>query len=359
MDNTTKVLLSARDPGAASHLIVLAKHLAQITDISVHFAAMEPAYTLAVSAGIKAIKVHCGEPNTQAQDLIKKLKPDFILVGLSDPDTGIDEALYQQAENIPCYTYQDFWGAINPQQSILGHKFLVLDKTARDISLSLGASEAHIVGSLAHQGLSAIRSMQKRTQFRKRIKVSNKTIGLCMQPLWHLRWYRESIKDLLLSVKNEKLLLRFHPKLSKQTQLNIRHFFNQYCANNWSIDSGSLEAFIVGVDVLLSSFSNCNYDLINHNLSFHKGINSNAMLFQNSDMRTWFQHTTQLDQHPLGLQKSTTIISNKSLLRTQLQNLQKQSVTFQQAQAARQQHNRVSATQNIVEFIKGASKNSA
>ena len=121
-----RILVSARDAGAAHSLVPVLMMLQHKPDFDLQLVATGPALQIFASAGLtaqnfshRAAASSTGENASHlikaASDLIARYKPNLILTGLSGSDAGIDEALHVAAgEKIPTVALQDFWVTLIP-----------------------------------------------------------------------------------------------------------------------------------------------------------------------------------------------------------------------------------------------------
>lgn len=354
MADPVKLLISARDPGAATHLGQFAKHVKK-----------DPRYKLTLYASPPAshffdqLKLDYqltppgGDIQTIAYDIIRNEKPNIILTGLSDPDIGIDEALQRAANNVPCYTYQDFWGCINPKQMYANSHFLTLDPVATTLSLKLGAASATTIGSLNHDKLKYRECLLARQTFRQKHKIQSKDVvaGLALQPLWHLASYRKSIAFFLQNLNADRLLVRFHPKQAGIKKTQILSFINRHYKYPHQIDNSTILNFTVGCDLITSAFSNTNFDLVMANRLSMKGFATSYMLWYNKELINWFEQYNHIRQHPLHQLGASKSLLNQSNLRFCLSHSQINASKIRQTQAARRLQHRTGANSQLAEFL--------
>ena len=123
-EKSVKLLASANDTGAAKQLIQVLSLARSTYNIPISVVASHE--TAEIFEGSDFDLFLWDIPRTQRSDLrtsrenldeakrlIKLLKPDIILVGLSGPDSGVDEALIACASGTPTYDIQDFWSDVN------------------------------------------------------------------------------------------------------------------------------------------------------------------------------------------------------------------------------------------------------
>ena len=104
--NEKKIIISMRDYGAATHLIELVKYLTEEDRFDITVVAQKPASNLLKLNNINHINIELDASENKdsilskkiikkAYEIVKVIKPTFIICGLSTPfDGGIDEAFY-------------------------------------------------------------------------------------------------------------------------------------------------------------------------------------------------------------------------------------------------------------------------
>ena len=116
-----RLLVSARDPGAAQVLLPVLARAAADRRLELCVVAQEPAAGILRRAGFEVGDVRCpalvssSSPNAsnlldEADEILRRTAPHALLAGLSGPGIGIDEALLVRAKSIATYTIQDYPG---------------------------------------------------------------------------------------------------------------------------------------------------------------------------------------------------------------------------------------------------------
>ena len=120
-----KILISSQDIGASKTLAEFLKYLDKKKKFKFFIVCSKVSQEVYKEVNYKDIIVYSTRANQKQNDLKKKIlhkaenllnsiDPDILLVGLSGPDVGIDEALiYKSQSIIPSFAYQDFWGDMN------------------------------------------------------------------------------------------------------------------------------------------------------------------------------------------------------------------------------------------------------
>lgn len=155
---THRVLISARDTGAALALAPVLNFLKQRLDVQVSILAANPAHDrliqiadTAQGSDIRLIEGTLPFPS-QVEACIQELgrfRPTAILGGLSGPDAGIDEALIAAAGPERCTTVQDWPGWVVEGPSGPAHHYLVGSDYAARLTQEQGIERVTVVGALA------------------------------------------------------------------------------------------------------------------------------------------------------------------------------------------------------------------
>lgn len=300
-----KLLISARDAGAAQHLTPVI--LAALADpgFSLAVCASGPALRYLQDAGFPVTAVNTAGAGLldSARALLARHRPDAILTGLSGPDAGIDEALLAVSGTTPTFALQDFWGDVNTGFGRPADTYLVLDEAAARITRRRTThSAATVVGSPAHAALGALRLplLNRRYRDRQQARLGQPLLGLCSQPLWQCAGYRETLRDLLRAVDAYAIVVRPHPRESAADRRRLRQVMRRHCRVRWHFDKGPLWSFLAACDATVSVFSNTNHDRaqLNRRSRFKPAIP--VYLLEQPGMRRVFRDWTGLETLPLS-----------------------------------------------------------
>jgi len=303
--NEMKLLISARDAGAANNLAPVARLAEKDRQTQLSLIASEPAYSILQKAGLKVKQVthHPATLLDNAQTLLTRHQPDAILVGLSGPDAGIDEALLASAKDIPTFALQDFWGDLNNGFGHYASVYLVRDALAEKLTVRRADVITRITGSPSLEKLLPTYKAQlkrKRLQLRNKLAKSIPIISLCLQPLWQEAGYRETVIQALKALPKCNLLVRTHPRDSQQTKQQIQRLLNQHCIQPWRFSYEPLEDMLCASDLLLSAFSNCALDLAYLNKAKKTHAAFPLYLMHNQKLKNLYQQWTGLNNLPLS-----------------------------------------------------------
>jgi hypothetical protein len=276
-DVPIRLLITARDVAAALHLVQVARVARQDARFNVTIAAQEPAIGHFVAAGLEVERVPAlavtsaadpaaHELRATAKELLDRMEPAAVLVGLSTPfDAGIDEAILAEAR-VPSVLYQDFWGE---QNLILGRgadHILAIDQQAAERNETRFGHSSIVVGSARHAAYATLDIEACRTRARQAIGVSadQRVVGFFGQALHHLPGYRRTIarfiEALALQAEPVQLLVRSHPREDASRRRETAAMFAAANLATVPAIDGPVEDAIAATDVVVSLFSICTFD---------------------------------------------------------------------------------------------------
>lgn len=322
------LVITARDVGAALHLIEIAKAAQQDHRFNLKIFSQEPAYGYFKKHGLEATLVNLkntkekSDKNAEkllsyAKKHIHSLNLDAILCGLSTPfDGGIDEAVLVDA-NCNTYVMQDFWGEVNNFFGKSADYYFFLDKEAEDITKKRHDMKGIIIGSPKHACYKKLNLKEIKRQ--KRVEYSidkGKTVyGLFGQALSHIDGYKETISAWAEAVKSldadNAIIYRSHPRESSD---EIRKNIN--LLNSMKIkyihDDGTehIENTLLACDVACSFFSNCLYDSTYINRFSDEPMVVPVLLFFDKDLRKYYYMAVNTER--LSYLRSEAILSVKT-----------------------------------------------
>lgn len=274
-----RILVTARDVGAALNIIEIVKILKQYAGVTVFIYAQPPASKYFLRAGIQPVFEVPLPPSrslneasdllSYANQLIDKLNPDIILSGLSSPgEAGIDEAIIAECPaHIKTFVLQDFWGEVNFFFEKLADCYLCIDYHAAEITKKRFNAKTEVIGSPRHAIYQTLNIEEQRNYIREYFNItqSTKTIGLFGQALHGIPGYMETISQWLqacLQQEKTKLVIfyRPHPRESEADKEETIRLLNS-SGLEWKILSTKLvEESFLACDLVCSFFSNCLYD---------------------------------------------------------------------------------------------------
>ncbi len=272
-------MLTARDPGAAAHILEIARHLEGEGPYCISVAAGEPALSFLKARGIPAIPFvanttidqlpsHRSDLLRQAKAVLREVNPWAVLTGLSSPGAvGVDEAVHAARGDIPGLTFQDFWGEVNTGLGVLPDRLLVLDSVARRWSEVLHGVPASEVGSPKHQSYTALQPEILRREARQALGMlpADRLIGWFGQALWPLAGYRITMRNIVNEVTKQmpdaRVLYRPHPR---ESTAMVDATFRLLREHGVQVADTRLLPYVsqlCACDIVASAFSTCGLDL--------------------------------------------------------------------------------------------------
>ena len=332
-----KLLVSARDPSAALSILEIIKQGKYFQQITFTVYAMEPALKIFEDLNIQVNKVNCKPSSSdnsenslhlqrEAKSILEKNTPDALLVGLSGPDAGIDEALLLEAKKnrLPTYAIQDFWGDVNLTFGQLADTYFVLDDSARELTRKKVNTKIVVVGSLKHSSYHLIDIEGLRSQSHNQIpcQEDDHVITFCGQPLWHVESYRENLEKLALVVSESNqdtiLLYKPHPKETIQDAAMALEIVKKHHRNSKLGKKLNTEILLARSDLLCSSFSLTGLDQVFLNRAASKPLGITAFVLMVEDLLEWYQNFTKHDEAMPGMKEFAEIVLSQEGLKTSI-----------------------------------------
>lgn len=325
MSRPFRLLISARDTGAANNLAPLARLAQASSNFTLHLVAAEPAARLFAGHGLEPEKVSAPDDRlpTVAARLLEQHQPDAVLVGLSGPGRGIDEALLAAARGrVPSWALQDFWGDVNNGFGAYADTYLVRDNTAARITRERAAVHTRVCRGLPGNAEPPEAWQQQRMarRLRQRHHVEWKTplVVLCSQPLWQQPGYQETLRDLLLALPPSRLLVRMHPRESTSDRNRMRKLLRSYSPVAWSFSDDQFVALLSAADLLTSPFSNSGLDKALFNSRSRRTGGTPVFALHQPRLQKLYKDWTGLNTHPLSATQASITLARKGTLKTDL-----------------------------------------
>jgi hypothetical protein len=273
-----KILVSARDTGAARHFAEIVPYLRSVPGVTVDLVADQLAWGVLDAAGLAPLQF-C-EPAIEdagsaradalrgaARDLLAASRPDAVLVGLSGPRIGLDEALLAESGATPTYALQDYPGWIVEGFGVPARTYFVLDETAATLTTGrLGQARIVIAGSAKHATYNSLDVTALRRRARATYDSKLPVISFYGQPAWFLRGYDRCIDTLAaaiaLAAPASQVVYRPHPKETAAEHDRMRHIFAAYRIDLRPDPNETAEASLCAADLVITCFSSCGADHI-------------------------------------------------------------------------------------------------
>jgi hypothetical protein len=273
-----RVLASARDPGGAAQMRALCRALRGDPRLAVRVAASGPAFDLLDGGGEQPIRftlpngrthVAVGDDSTDllraAAELLERVNPDVLLVGVSSLGVGLDEALLAQARGRPTFGLQDYPGDANAIGGAHAGTYFVRDEAAARRTQERFDVAVVPVGSLRHAAYAGLDVPRLRAATRDRIGVGSDqpVLGFFGQPPdipGHETAFEHLVSALTQKPLTPFVLLREHPK--SPPDLRARHMsaLERAGVNVHDAGAGGVEPWLAACDVVVTCFSHASMD---------------------------------------------------------------------------------------------------
>lgn len=274
-----RILASARDVGAAGHVLAVAQH-AQERGHDVRVVAAPPALAVLQEAGL-AVRPFLTPPVLQpspaaaaallqaARDVLVDAQPDALVVGLShSAEAGLDEALLACAGSTPTYALQDFWGDVNDTLGCPAQTYFVVDEQAAQLTRSRHGAHAVVVGSPKHARYAEldVPALAARGRALLGLAADRRVVGYFGQPLLAFAGYGRTVEAVaaafLRTTPDAALLYRPHPREDAASAARTCALFRSAGVEALLTPEGVVETWLASCDVVLAPFSTCCYDAL-------------------------------------------------------------------------------------------------
>ena len=274
-----RLLLSARDPGAAESIAPVARLALASPALHTVLAAQSPALEMFQALGLPVRAIDC-EPLpdlddparadllAEADQLLAEVRPDAVITGLSGPGIGIDEALSSRARHLWLYSVQDCEGLVVPGFDGPAPGYFVANDWAARVTRRHPGVAPIVVGSLKHGHYADLAPEQLRKQGRTLLPPASPVIGFFGQVAWRWPGYERSLRRFAQAVPRAApgalVVYRPHPKESlAERQKTVRLFAEAFAGTACALVTDGNRAVEVSLsvpDLTVSCFSVCGID---------------------------------------------------------------------------------------------------
>ena len=331
-----RVLISARDPGAAGSVGPLAEAFRSDGGLDVDIAASGQALRLLRARGKSPIAftfddsldcIQSGEDPShlldEAKRLIERARPDAVLVSLSTFGVGLDEALLAVAR-VPTFAMQDFWGDANLGLGVAAGLYFALDEYAAHLTKDRWDLEALPVGSPKHMSYADLDVVKARAEARRTLGVDldERIIGYFGQSP-AIPGVEAAFRDLVDAVEKLEprptVLLREHPKSQDVREQHAA--LVQECGLTVADVTGSsfAESWLAASDVVTTTLSLCGLDHAYLSAYSPQPIGSVLYLMTNEEIRDYAQQSFGLSHLPTVNQGLGRVATEPARLAEQLE----------------------------------------
>lgn len=310
-----RITLSARDAAAAAGIAEVSACLHGVEEVEASIVAAEPAAGILFARGLAPRVVptpavrSSRDPDApgvlaEAERIICDLDPDVLLVGLSGPDLGIDEALLARAGTARTFALQDFWGDVNAGFGVLPERFLVVDDEAARLTEARSGRPCTVVGSVRHAGYGLLDPPALRRAGRAALGVTgDDTVVVFMgQPL-EGEGYRATAEWVARAAEatagEAVVVYRPHPRELPGHRARVTEALNTASCRLTIDPDLSIEVTLASCDVLCSCYSATGFDLAQLNRVAEVPMGVALYLMVHPDIRANFRNVSELDSVPL------------------------------------------------------------
>lgn len=201
-----------------------------------------------------------------AGGIIAKHDPQALLVGLSGPDVGIDEALLACAKDAPTFALQDYWGDVNRTLGRLADLYFVVDEEAARLTRALHGAEALAVGAPKYAAYAEFDALAARACGRASLGVDPDVpvLGFFGQNLWRFAGYERTLRGFAAAARTMApqalALYRPHPKEDVRAADGALAMLREHGLRACAERELSAEEAICACDVAVSVYSTACYD---------------------------------------------------------------------------------------------------
>jgi hypothetical protein len=272
-----RLLLSARDPGAAAHIREVAAAALADPRFEVSLIAASPALERLRESGF-AVREFSGEPVSEASDprteqLLREarawqeeIQPDALIVGTSGPGLGVDEALIAMATTSHHYMIQDYPGYVVPGFGRFANCYFAIDEAAAALTVGRGPARLVVAGLPKYVAYDRLDPVTLRSVGRSRLGWEGLTITFYGQPLWDLPGYAVTIQHLAKaiagSLSSGLTVYRPHPKETTEQRAYSAQLFQREGVNAILDPAPNIEISLCSADIVCTCFSTCGEDQI-------------------------------------------------------------------------------------------------
>ena len=277
----TRILFTARDRGAYGQLSAIAPVLAAAGHALCFVLSGDSPGVAGVTPDFPIVRLPDGPwrdlsdvppaTNARVRQLFEDFKPDIVVVGLADRvQIAVDELFLVTATGrVPTVMMQDFWGELKRVGHCEPDHYLVLDAVAAHNTAT--RASLHVIGSPKHAAYGLLDRHGVRSAFRETlgIRPDARVIGYFGQGLHREPSYRALVSEIADAVAGcgeaDQLVYRPHPRESADDITASREILAKSGKLLSSSDTPPIEPWLLVVDVVLSCFSTCGYDMLHMN----------------------------------------------------------------------------------------------
>ncbi len=322
-----KIIFSARDVAAAYSIKNLISFFSKKKNYEIFLITTHPASKIFQTSKLnfehKIIRDTISKKKlfNFLEKYLKKIKPSFVISGLSGFNKGIDEALifFARKNNIISFSYQDFHGDVNEGYGKFPNYYLVTDKLASKLTFQRTKTKSFELGYLNYKEIPY-------DYVPKKIK-SQKKILFCGQTLSFLKGYQRTIVITLNILKkildNFIFIYRPHPNEKRSNLRKLSVKLKEQNVNFIFSFRRDLYKDLLDCDYVLSCYSSSILDLSYLRYKIGRKISSSISLMFDQEIKRYYKRTTNLKFNPFVKKGITKEITKKKNLQAILHNMVK------------------------------------
>jgi hypothetical protein len=295
-----KILVSARDAGAAKSILPILKHGFASPAFSCEVVAQGPAVGIFAGAGVSFREFRSGTTGSrtsseadrireEARALLRDIQPDAIVTGQSAPDMGVDEAVIAESSTPWTFTVQDVDGLVIPGFGALAPFFFVSKPAAAALTKQRADVETIVVGSLRHANYSELNPLTLREEGRRLIPTVGRAIGFYGQPAWHLPGYQRTLERFADALRELAmpftLVYRPHPKETASDRQRTHSILSDRGVPVLPDPAPSVEMSLCAVDLVVVCYSSCGIDQVHLQRRSGRPLNVSLFLMFDENIR--------------------------------------------------------------------------
>ncbi|MDB0013866.1 hypothetical protein N9F22_03395 [Alphaproteobacteria bacterium] len=273
--------------------------------------------------------------------VLNDFQPDAVFCGVSSPDAGIDEFILGAAKKscIKRFTFQDYWGYLNPVNIDSHDTIMVVDEYAASITAKQSSAHIEVVGNPKHDRYIKFKIDElRKSALKEHIQPSGiNVVSFIGQPLSHLKGYFKTIDYFARSISTigeiGHVIYRPHPREDQATQNEITSIFRQYDqAMDIHRNEEPIEQIFLRSNVITSLFSTAVFDAQILNGFAKKPFLSFLYFMMEDDIKDFFNKENLIGHIPYSSPPFATTVSTQgeiaSALKQSLKN-KNQPLRFQ------------------------------
>jgi hypothetical protein len=253
------------------------------------------------------------EPLLRAtHELLARIQPDIIAVGISSLGVGLDEGLLACAGRRPTFALQDYPGDANAIDGKFADLYLVRDEPAALLTRARHGVVALAVGSIRHAAYAALDIQGLRSRARAELQAGDRAIvGFFGQPA-EIPGQEQGLRDLVSALAHRSptplVLLREHPKSPELRTAHRATFVAAGLPVHDTTGVQPIEPWLAACDVVATGFSHCAMDYAFLSAASPEPLGASLFLLTTDEART-FLRASSGDELPDGVARGLGVVA--------------------------------------------------